>query len=149
MPDEPIIDGTLAEVKKRSLEKLSAVCQQTIFEGFDAELSDGRVKHFTLKVEDQLNLLTLSTLLTSGTESVPYHADDELCEYYSAADMTLIIAQAMEFKTYHTSYYNSLKNWVESMKSITEVGSVAYGDEIPSEFCSVVLHQLAQAQEMG
>lgn len=148
-PDEPITDGTLEEVKKRCLEKLSSVCQQTIFDGFDVTLSNGEEKHFTLKVEDQLNLLSLSTLLATGVESIPYHADGELCEYYSAADMTLIMTQATQFKTYHTSYYNSLKNWVESMNSIAEVGSVAYGDAIPSEFCSVVLNQLVLAQEVG
>lgn len=149
VPDEPITDGTLEEVKKRSLERLSAICQQIIFDGFDATLTDGQVKHFTLKVEDQLNLLSLSTLLATGAEAIPYHAAGELCEYYSPEDMTLIITQATQFKTYHTSYYNSLKNWVESMDSIAEIGSVAYGDTIPSEFCSVVFNQLVQAQEVS
>ena len=146
-PEEPIVDETLEEVRKRSLERLSAVCQQVIFDGFDVTLSNGDVKHFTLRVEDQLNLLSLSTLLAAGAESIPYHAADELCEYYSAEDMTLIIAQATKFKTYHTSYYNSLKNWVESMNSIAAIGAVAYGDVVPTEFCSVVLNQLMQAQE--
>lgn len=146
-PEEPITDGTLEEVKKRSLERLSDICQQVIFDGFDVTLSNGEVKHFTLKVEDQLNLLSLSTLLATGADAIPYHATDELCEYYSAEDMTLIITQATQFKTYHTSYYNSLKNWVESMDSIAEIGSVAYGDAIPPEFCSVVMNQLMQAQE--
>lgn len=145
--DELNTDGTLEEVKKRSLERLSAVCQQVIFDGFDVALSNGEVKHFALKVEDQLNLLSLSTLLATGVDSIPYHADGELCEYYTAEDMTLIITKATQFKTYHTSYYNSLKNWVESMGTIAEVGSVAYGDVVPTEFCSVVLNQLTQAQE--
>ncbi len=92
-------------------------------------------------------MLSLSTLLATGADAIPYHATDELCEYYSAEDMTLIITQATQFKTYHTSYYNSLKNWIESMDSIAEIGSVAYGDTIPPEFCSVVMNQLMQAQE--
>lgn len=148
-PDEPATDGTLEEVKKRSLERLSDVCQQVIFDGFDVTLTGGEVKHFSLNVEDQLNLLSLSALLTTGAETIPYHADGELCAYYSAADMTLIIAEATKFKTYHTSYYNSLKNWVESMSSIAEIGAVAYGDTVPAEFCSVVLSQLMQAQEVS
>ena len=63
--------------------------------------------------------------------------------------MTLIVAQATQFKTYHTSYFNSLKNWVESMESIAEIGEVSYGDPVPAEFCSVVLTQLMQAQEVS
>lgn len=146
-PEEEITDGTLEEVKKRSIERLSAVCQQVIFDGFDVVLSDGNTKHFTLKVEDQLNLLSLSAMIATGATSIPYHASGELCEYYSAEDMTLIVTRATEFKTYHTSYFNSLKNWVGSMDSIAEVGDVAYGDPVPAEFCSVVLTQLMQAQE--
>lgn len=79
--------------------------------------------------------------------AIPYHASGELCEYYSAEDMTLIVSQTTQFKTYHTSYFNSLKNWVESMGSIAEVGEVFYGDPVPAEFCSVVLTQLMQTQE--
>lgn len=147
--EDPIVDGTLEEVKKRSIERLSAVCQQVIFDGFDVVLSDGSTKHFTLKVEDQLNLLSLSAMIATGATAIPYHASGELCEYYSAEDMTLIVSQATQFKTYHTSYFNSLKNWVESMGSIAEVGEVSYGDPVPAEFCSVVLTQLMQAQEVS
>ena len=50
-----------------------------------------------------------------------------------------ITETATAFKTYHTSYYNSLKNWVLSMKTIAEVGAVKYGDPIPAEYCSDVL----------
>lgn len=46
--EEPIVDGTLEEVKKRSIERLSAVCQQVIFDGFDVVLSDGNTKHFMM-----------------------------------------------------------------------------------------------------
>lgn len=138
-PDEPAQDATLAEVKMRYLEKLSNDCQQTIYRGVDVELSDGTTRHFALEIEDQLNLLTLSTLIANGETMLPYHASDELCAYYSAEDILTITQAATEYKTYHTTYYNSLKNWIMSMESIADVGAVKYGDPVPSECCSDIL----------
>lgn len=137
--EEPSEDATLQEVKERCLAKLSDICQQTIYNGIDVELSDGTMRHFDLEVEDQLNLITISSMIASGQEIVPYHASDELCTYYSADDMTKITTAATAFKTYHTTYFNSLKNWVMSMKSIAEVGAVYYGVPIPEEYCSDIL----------
>ena len=143
--EEPIEENaTLAEVKERHLEKLSNDCQNTIYSGINVTLADGTVRHFDLEIEDQLNLLTLSTLVATGETSIPYHASDELCTYYSVEDILKIIDTATVFKTYHTSYYNSLKNWVMSMDSIAEVGNVVYGVEIPPEYCSEVLLELMQ-----
>lgn len=137
--DEPLEDATLSEVKTRCLERLSKECQQTIYRGVDVELSDGTTRHFALEIEDQLNLLTLSTLIANGETMLPYHASDELCTYYSAKDILTITQTATEYKTYHTTYYNSLKNWIMSMTSIAEVGAVKYGDTVPSEYCSDIL----------
>ncbi|MGN1218390.1 MAG: hypothetical protein ACI4TD_10520, partial [Phocaeicola sp.] len=61
-PEEIPEDATLAEVKTRCLAKLSDDCQNTIYGGIDVQMSDGSVRHFALEIEDQLNLLTLSTL---------------------------------------------------------------------------------------
>lgn len=145
VPEEPIEeDATLAEVKERNLAKLSNDCQNTIYSGIDVTLTDGTVRHFDLEIEDQLNLLTLSTLVATGETSIPYHASDELCTYYSVEDISKIIDSATNFKTYHTSYYNSLKNWIMSMDNIAEIGNVVYGAEIPAEYCSEVLLELTQ-----
>lgn len=144
-PEEIPEDATLNEVKRICLERLSNACQQVIFDGFTVVMTNETEKHFTLKIEDQLNLLSLSTLIASGVEAIPYHASGELCEYYSVEDMMRIITTATEFKTYHTSYFNSLKNWIESMEDITEIGSIAYGDPVPEEYRSVVLNELVHA----
>ena len=115
-PEEIPEDTTLAEVKRICEERLSDACQQVIFNGVDVEMSDGTTKHFTLKVEDQLNLLSLTAMASSGAQAIPYHAEGELCVYYSAEDISRIAAAATQFKTYHISYFNSLKNWIESMQ---------------------------------
>jgi hypothetical protein len=138
-------DETLSEVKARKLAQLKQACRETICAGVDVELSDGSTQHFELEIEDQLNLISLSRLVDAGAEQVPYHASGELCTYYSAEDLKRIVAAANQWKIYHTTYYNSLKNWVLSMRSIAKIGAVAYGDEIPEKYRSVVLD--AQAAE--
>lgn len=143
--DEPAVDEeipedeTVKEVKVRCLEKLSEACRNTIFGGIDVKLSDGKKRHFDLELADQLNLMELEKRIDTGETSLPYHASGELCTYYSAEDITTIIKAAKKFKEYHTTYYNSLKNWVKALRSISKIGAVVYGDEIPEKYCSDVL----------
>lgn len=81
-------------------------------------------------------------MIAQGATSIPYHAKDELCKFYSAEDIALIIETATQFKTYHTSYFNSLKNYINSMATIEEIGAVEYGINIPAEYQSDVLKEL-------
>lgn len=143
-PDEVEIpeDTVLSEAKIRYVEKMSAVCQKVIYNGIDVEMSDGSVRHFTLEIEDQLNLITLSSMIAAGETMIPYHASDELCVFYSAEDISRIISTATAFKTYQTSYFNSLKNWIMSVESINAMGQISYGDIIPEEYRSDVLNEL-------
>lgn len=135
-------DTVLAEAKKLYIEKMSDICRDTIHKGIDVELSDGSIQHFTLEIEDQLNLITLSSMAASGETMIPYHASDKLCVFYPAEDITKIITEATAFKTFQTSYFNSLKNRILSVGSIAEMSEIHYGDPIPDEYCSDVLKQL-------
>ena len=147
-PQEIPEDATLAEVKRICLERLSAACQQAIFAGVDVEVDEGIVKHFDLEIEDQVNLLSLSALMANGETVVPYHASGELCEFYTAEQMTKIITAATKLKTYHTTYFNSLKNWVLSMQTVSEVYAVQYGDQIPEAYRSDILKQMTVGDDV-
>lgn len=128
---------------------MSAACNSVITNGFDVELSDENTYHFSLTTQDQLNLITLSAMVSSGETAIPYHADGELCKFYSAEDITTIVSTATAFKTYQVSYYNALRAYVESMTDITSVGAVTYGIAIPEEYQSDVLKALIAQQESG
>ncbi len=138
---------TLEYIINAKVNEMSATCNNVIIAGFDVTLSDNESHHFSLTTQDQLNLITLSSLVANGEEYVPYHADGELCKYYSAADIVAIVTAATSYKTYHTSYFNSLKLYIEDMKEIADVSSVFYGMEIPEEYQSDVLKQLIAAME--
>ena len=140
--EQPIDENeniTVEYVKSRKIAEMSAACNSVITNGFDVELSDNNSHHFSLTTQDQLNLITLSTMVSSGETAIPYHADGELCKFYSAADITAIISAATAFKTYQVSYFNALKAYIESLTDIEAVGAITYGVEIPIEYQSDVL----------
>lgn len=144
--DIPVTDGaenvdttTLDYVRETKLKELSAACNAAIEYGVDVTLSDGESHHFSLTTQDQLNLLTLSSMATAGQTNIPYHADGELCKFYSAEDILTVVGAAMSLVTYHTSYYNSLKAYVQTLADVASVAAIEYGIEIPEEYRSEVL----------
>lgn len=142
-------DVTIEYMREMKIAEMSYKCNRAIESGFDAVLSDGKTYHFSLTTQDQINLLSLSTMIANGMTMIPYHADGELCTYYSDTDMLTVITLATQYKTYHTSYFNSLKNWIVSMETMEEIGEVDYGVSVPEEYCSIVLHELTTAATNG
>lgn len=140
---------TVDYVKSVKIAEMSNTCNKVITNGFDVILSDGNSYHFSLTTQDQLNLITLSSMVASGETQIPYHADGELCRFYSAEDINTIITTATQFKTYQVSYFNALKAYVESMTDIETIGAVTYGMEIPAEHQSDVLKVLIAGMSSG
>ena len=139
---DPNTEVTVEYVKSAKVAELSAICNKVIENGVDVTLSDGVTYHYSLTTQDQLNLITLSTMIASGENAIPYHADGELCRYYSAADATAIMNAATAFKTYHVTYFNSLKVYVNSLDNIADVSAIQYGVTIPEEYQSDILKDL-------
>lgn len=142
--DEPTEEelNTVAFVKSAKIKEMKNTCRLQIEKGVDAILSDGDTYHFSLSTQDQLNLSTLYVMVASGETSIPYHADGESCKYYSAEDISTIISTARKHITYHTTYYNSLKAYISSLRSIKTIGVVEYGCDIPEKYQSEVLQEL-------
>lgn len=134
----------LNTIKANKTAEMSAACRAAIVAGFDVTLSDGKDHHFSLTVEDQLNLNALFGLLTSGAQQVPYHADGETCVYFTAADMQTVVQEATAHKTYHESYFNSLKAYIASKRTAASVDAIEYGTEIPEQYQSDVLKALLE-----
>jgi len=133
---------TLEYLKAQKIKEMSHICNQTITNGFDITLSDGKEHHFSLTTQDQLNLITLSAMVSAGETTIPYHADGELCKHFSINDIENVIHTATVFKTYHTTYYNSLKEFIESIQGRNEVSNIYYGVTIPNEYQSEILKEL-------
>lgn len=135
-------DGSVEIVRENIINQMSAACNAAIVGGVDVTLSDGKTYHFSLQLEDQLNLLSLQGMIANGAEAVPYHADGEECRYYSAEDFTAIATEATNWKLYQESYFNSLRAYIQSMETMPELLAVTYGMEVPAEYQTVVLQQM-------
>ena len=142
LPADPIEEITVEYVKNVKISEMNNTCNKVITNGFDTVLSDGKAHHFSLTTQDQLNLITLSTLVENGENAIPYHADGELCKFYSAEDIRTIITMATSFKTYHVSYFNALRAYIESLDTIEAIKAITYGTPIPEEYQSEVLKVL-------
>lgn len=133
---------TIEYVKSMKVSEMSRTCNQVITHGIDCELSDGKTYHFSLTTQDQLNLITLSTMVATGKTEIPYHADGELCRFYSVDDINIILNAATAYTTYHESYFNALRAYINSMDDIEEISKVTYGVSIPEQYMSDVLKAL-------
>lgn len=129
---------TLEEVKAQKKAEISAACENTIHSGIDVKIGENW-EHFSLQTNDQINLFGKQYQLANGAQFVEYHRDGYPCKYYSAEDMMKIIAAAMEWVSYHTTYCNALNMWIAGASSKDEVNAIYYGADIPEEYQSEVL----------
>lgn len=146
-PADP--DGSIDLVRENTIAQMSAACNAAITGGVDVTLTDGNTYHFSLTVEDQINLISLQSLLAAGAEAVPYHADGQECRYYSPADFQLIATAATSWKIYQESYFNSLRAYIRSMETMAELLTVTYGMSIPEAYQTDVLKGLLAQMEGG
>lgn len=142
IPPEPYIPTPeelllAAQVAKRR--EVSTACEQVIYKGVSVVLLDGNTEHYSLTEHDQLNLFGKQAQLATGAEQLEYHADGQLCKYYSAADMQSIIQAAMFHVSYHTTYCNALNMWIAGCQEAEECQGIFYGADVPEEYQSEVL----------
>lgn len=132
------------EVRAKKREEISSACNQLIYNGVDVEITENGTavtKHFSLTVNDQLNLFGKQAQLVQEGESglFEYHSDGEGCKFFSYANMKKIIETAMAFVSYHTTYCNSFFMWLAALEDADYIQGLKYGDEIPVEYQSEVL----------
>lgn len=138
-PPEPYVP-TLEEVRAGKKAEVSAACEQIIYAGINATLSDGTTEHYSLTEHDQLNLFGKLSQISVGAAQLEYHADGQSCRYYTAVDMQAIIQAAMWHVSYHTTYCNALNMWIAGCQSTEEVQEIFYGADVPKQYRSEVLN---------
>lgn len=134
---------TIEFVRNRKLDELKTACEKAIVDGFDLVLSDGVSHHFSMSLQDQMNLIDLQRALDLNEDPV-YHADGELMQFYSVEDAQDILIGATKWKNYHIALFNSLKNWINSVDDMEVIDSIKLDSEIPEQYCTVVLQNLTE-----
>ena len=149
LPPEPYTP-TLEELQAAKKQEVNAACNKTIVEGFDVKLSDGQIHRFTMKEEDQIAFLTCLALISKGETAIPWlpnGSSTQPCVFYSTDDMQKITDAAYEHRTFHTTYCNSLKIWVEATETAEELQEIYYGADVPETYQSDVLKAYLKAKE--
>lgn len=150
MPEpEPYIP-TLEELQEAKVTEMEAVKQQLIYAGFDVTLTDGTAEHFTLTIEEQIELSALQQKVKEGAAQLPWHIEDESehCRYYSNEDMALIVDAAFAHKSWHRTYFQDLRIYIRSLDSKEAVEAVTYGMEIPEGYRSEPMQDMLAAQSV-
>lgn len=116
--------------RQNAIEKLSATCKAKIIAGFSIRLSDGAVHNFKLTVEDQLNLLSIENQLNTGATTFLYHETDKLCRAFSKNDMIKVINEFRRHTLYHTTYFNTAKQYINILTDLEKINKFTYGDAV-------------------
>ena len=140
-------ESVLKNVRVEELSRLSKACNESIVHGFDISLSDNCNYHFTLTTEDQINLLNLENQLKAGAETCIYHASNMPCTVFSRQDIDRIIAAYRKHLLYHTTYFNTVKSYINSIDDIDQIKAFKYGTNIASAASSTVIKQILKEGE--
>ena len=148
-PPEPVPEPepyipTLEEVQEQKIIEMHAMQQSIIQAGVHVPLTDGTEEQFTLSDQDQTSLMALQSQVAAGADNIPWHTSDqaEHCKYYSNADMALIVTAAMQYVTYHVTYFRDLRIYIRSLEEKEDVNAVFYGMPIPLEYQSEPLKDM-------
>lgn len=146
----PVVDEALrltAEYAKAAkIDEMRRSCEEAIIHGVDVTY-DGVTRHYSLELTDQLNILALQDAIEQGAQQIPYHGDDEPCRYYSQGEFLAVVAAANTHKTFHTTYFNSLKSYIENIETLDELDEITYGVSVPAEYQSDVLKGLLNIEQ--
>ena len=126
------IDESVVNARETKILELSTVCKNRIVDGFSILLSDKKRYYFRLTVEDQLNLISIENQLNSGVKTFIYHATEQPCRCFSRIDMIKIINMSKRYISYHTTYFNVAKQYINSLNDIDKINMFTYGNDVSS-----------------
>ena len=139
-------EPTLEQLKQEKITKLSANCEQTIYNGLELELSAG-TERFEYKDKDQTNIKAMFDAVVLGAEKYPYQSEDGNCRVYTSQDIITLYTSLEGLRTAQLTYYHQLKALVNTLESSEEINAITYGQELEGEYLQHYNEMLAVAQE--
>ena len=138
----PITPKMVEALRSAKLYEANIACQSAIYAGVEIETSQG-LKHFSLKEHDQIEITNLALQMEKAlliqtsaidlTKGVPYHADGELCRFWSIEDFSKLALAAKQHVFYHRAYCNHLRQYINDISEYEKLQSVTYGMDLPPE----------------
>lgn len=132
--EKELREDKLKEAQNKTIKRVKEICTQTITNGIDFY-----GEHFSFEITDQLNIARLINQVKDGRTKVIYHADGQPCRFFSAEEITNLNDAMENFIEYHTTYFNSLKEYIKTLKLQSKLSAVKYGMEIPNNNLQLLL----------
>lgn len=145
-PFEPI-EPSLEDIKSFKISYLSSICNQMITDGIDMVIGD-TTEHFSYKSEDQVNIKDAFDLALQTGLDIPYHCDGGGCKLYTADQIINLYISQKTNLTHHTTYFNQMRMYVNSLDDIDTVNAIEYGDELTGQYLTDYNIAMNQAAEV-
>ncbi|MCI9140476.1 MAG: hypothetical protein HFI78_12470 [Lachnospiraceae bacterium] len=143
MKEHPL---TLDEIKKRKIAQMSLTCNEEITRGVSIHIND-TLEHFSYRDEDQTNIKEIFDLAIQTNIPMYYHSNNQGCKLYNVEQILLLYTTAAMNKLHHTTYFNQMKMYIESLHDPEIINSISYGDQLPDQYSSTYSHAMTQARE--
>ena len=143
--NKELLSQKIIDAKVAKINECSKICNEMIVNGMDVEIN-GEVEHFSYKDEDQMNIKELFDLSAQINVSMFYHADNCNCKAYTSDEIINIYASACVNKNHHITYFNQLKQYINSLETLDEIEAVTYGQELSGEYLDTYNAAMSQAQ---
>ena len=102
---------------------LSSTCHQLIENGIDFN-----EEHYSLTYTDQMNLSKLASVAMMTPQTpIFYHSDGNLCRQFTPEEILQLSQMAVAWISYHTTYFNFAKAYIESLSDFSEIALFKYG----------------------
>lgn len=143
---EEITAQLLSSIKQSKIAELSNMCNESINQGMEIQLSAEVKEYFTYSIDDQANISEMFNALILGAESYPYHASGAECRMYTPSEIVTMYSSLSGLKTHHLTYYNQLRAYVESLSDAEAIQAVTYGQELTGDYLTKYNQLVTQAQ---
>ena len=131
--EEEINNDRLPIIKNQKINELRVVNDNAINSGTTVILSTGE-ESFTYSLADQSNISEMYYAVLGGAEKYSYHQNGGNCRMFDAKDIVMLYSTLSMYKTGLLTYYNQLKQYVNSLNDIDSINNVVYGQELTGEY---------------
>lgn len=146
--DNPANDELIDLLRVGKLVEIRNVCNGMIENGIDVATknSGNTTEHFSLDSYSQNNITNMFYSVMAGVEEYPYHADGKECVTYDKEDIVAIYITAQSAITYHTTYNNMLRAFINRTNDVDTLASIVYGIELPEDLATIMRTNIEAAQ---
>lgn len=147
VPDPEPYEPTLEEVIYNKVAEFNSICEYSIINGVDVEIN-GTMEHFSYNEKDQSNIDDLTNAAKETMMDQPYHADNGSCKLYTPEQIiTIYITEKMN-KTHHTTYFNQMKMYIQTLEDKDIINGLSYGDALTGQYLDTYNLMMAQAKKI-